>query len=959
MVSMLKPAKLPSHGHTAGIYADMSVDGPSIGTLVAVIDRAKNLPNRKTMGKQNPYCAARLGKEAKKTETDMRGGQTPRWDQELRFTVHESPDYYQLKVSIFNDDKKTDLIGETWVDLKNVIIPGGGQSDQWHPLQYKGKYAGEVRIEMTYYDTRPEDEAVVERRKEVAEKMQAKTSSSPAPAGSSSLSGPRQPKPLRRRPLPMDPTGSSPVRASAPEHVQPAQAHSSPVRPVVIEQAPLRPAVPDNARPASRHAVAPEVIYSTSSPAPRPGRGYNAPEEFQREWVPVNPRHVAANAPPYPQDPRLSFREQAAESYDPRYQQPRPTAEYPRPAEYEHAYHPDHWQRGEVTPGRYEYPPEEMHTKNAYESPPRQSNYQLVTPEQSRYHADQVSYGQRSRNPPYQPVPAGYAYETNPPESALPRSTPGSAEQYHRYRRDAPRRNTVSREEYRPEYASMQPRVEDERDEDPPPPPPVHRSAFVQPNKHTAAQPTTYQAYSPEFAPSASSTDMDRATSAHSMSSQTSYSQPSKSRLQDLPSHNNVQNMPPSLVPGYDPAIAEAESDRAIHESRASRRHSSSMSMHYQPVPQPEPQYFQAQPPEPQYYLAQPSDSQYFPEPVQRLHSSPGPVDERLDRRPSPVVSKSRSTSPDPRAIPLRKSVSPKPPPTEERGLTGVPFSPDSYDALNPNAGKSSATSAPASRYETPGQAMEAARQTGLERERDLKPIIGSDGRVIDPSDHLPTDTWAPEPERKSKKQDVVVRFKRSPQSSPVGSRPPPRETVAARPSTKPQIIDVGPSTSSERSGRHRMQRYHVHTRSYDQPSRSSAYHVSRADNGVREYHTSGGYNHSRNYRTPNAYPPSQSRRRSVSPAPASHHYTLSEPIPPIPVKVPVAQPMNQNYPVLGPITTYSSASNGSLDALSQEMKTIDIGSVGCRSGRSGRRYHHDHRHHAPRAPPVGAGYAV
>jgi hypothetical protein len=75
-----KPMKMPtSHGHTAGIYADMSVDGPRIGTLVVIFDRAKNLPNRKTMGKQNPYVAARLGKEAKKTETDMRGGQTPRW----------------------------------------------------------------------------------------------------------------------------------------------------------------------------------------------------------------------------------------------------------------------------------------------------------------------------------------------------------------------------------------------------------------------------------------------------------------------------------------------------------------------------------------------------------------------------------------------------------------------------------------------------------------------------------------------------------------------------------------------------------------------------------------------------------------------------------------------------------------------------------------------------------------
>ena len=65
--------------HTAGIFSDMTVDGPEIGTLVLVVDRAKNLPNRKTIGKQDPYCAARLGKEAKKTTTDIRGGQTPKW----------------------------------------------------------------------------------------------------------------------------------------------------------------------------------------------------------------------------------------------------------------------------------------------------------------------------------------------------------------------------------------------------------------------------------------------------------------------------------------------------------------------------------------------------------------------------------------------------------------------------------------------------------------------------------------------------------------------------------------------------------------------------------------------------------------------------------------------------------------------------------------------------------------
>jgi hypothetical protein len=82
-----KVAKMSAIGanHTSGIFSDMTVDGPIIGTLVAIMDRAKNLPNRRSMGKQDPYCAARLGKEAKKTATDRRGGQTPRWYQTLSF----------------------------------------------------------------------------------------------------------------------------------------------------------------------------------------------------------------------------------------------------------------------------------------------------------------------------------------------------------------------------------------------------------------------------------------------------------------------------------------------------------------------------------------------------------------------------------------------------------------------------------------------------------------------------------------------------------------------------------------------------------------------------------------------------------------------------------------------------------------------------------------------------------
>jgi hypothetical protein len=73
---------MPLAGRTpyaGAIYANGELDGPEIGTLVVVVDKGRNLPNRRTMGKQDPYFNARLGKEAKKTNPDRRGGQTPRW----------------------------------------------------------------------------------------------------------------------------------------------------------------------------------------------------------------------------------------------------------------------------------------------------------------------------------------------------------------------------------------------------------------------------------------------------------------------------------------------------------------------------------------------------------------------------------------------------------------------------------------------------------------------------------------------------------------------------------------------------------------------------------------------------------------------------------------------------------------------------------------------------------------
>lgn len=72
--------------------------------------------------------------------------------------MHDSADYYNIKLSVFSEDKKTDLIGESFLDLSNVIVPGGGKNDIWQGLTCKGKYAGEIRLELTYYDSRPKAE---------------------------------------------------------------------------------------------------------------------------------------------------------------------------------------------------------------------------------------------------------------------------------------------------------------------------------------------------------------------------------------------------------------------------------------------------------------------------------------------------------------------------------------------------------------------------------------------------------------------------------------------------------------------------------------------------------------------------------------------------------------------------------------------------------------------------------
>ncbi|KAF2621957.1 hypothetical protein BU25DRAFT_426071 [Macroventuria anomochaeta] len=694
--------------HTAGIFSDMTVDGPVIGTLVAIIDRARNLPNKRTMGKQDPYCAARLGKEAKKTQTDKRGGQTPKWDQELRFTVHDSPDYHRIKVSVFNDDRKTELIGDTFISLNSVINPGGGQSDGWHTLDCKGKYAGEIRIEFTYYDTRPKAEKPAAEKKRESPQTEAQ---SPAVGGPRGARGARESTPIKRRPLPSDPTAASPSPMSTPEHrgLQGVRAgprelgsprHAQEPAPLQPSRRPVPDASPVSAAPASSHSTPvrqqpPQEPYTAPNPRtsnpnlnPNPNlaqpgdsfdMSYAAPKPYEVKPVDALPRHVTeGHGRTMSQD---DFRSPRAHAQPP-----------PVDAVHSHS--------APVVPTQHSHEPEQRyasaHSPPYAHDPYDDPSYHVAPLRSSRSNLRNQNQDQASPVEPYRP--SSYM-EASPPYD-----------------------DTHSRRR----QSAMQPTVEDE-DLDLPPPPPAHRkNAATLPPEHSYSSTnhyandsppplhfTRHQEQSPEpgydlqrqpyAAPDYEYRQPTERRYTHPRPTVQSNSRPvSRDTMAPSPLRQETP-LPAALVAGFDASRRERDSYQAppAYQTPPRLRQYSEPAEYRAPpeytapVQPHELVHYQSQPPQDSYYDHDPPEEPrrrspvndyvpiykpraHSPNPRSRAHSpnpsprhSPNPVDERASRMSA-------------RSMPTRKSVSPRPPPPEEdfgqRRLSGVPFGPDDFN---------------------------------------------------------------------------------------------------------------------------------------------------------------------------------------------------------------------------------------------------------------------------------------
>ena len=794
-------------------------------------------------------------------------------DQELRFTVHDSPDYYQLKVSVFNDDKKTELVGECWVALDSIIVRGGAQNDIWHNLNCKGRYAGEIRIELTYYDTRPRDNKVEERR----QSTQAEGTPEPGREG---IGGPRQPKPVKRRPLPADPTGlTRPVSLPASPPTQQDHHHGS------LQQQYVEP-------PNENHFYTPPKESQHQQIQDPPSRGmpsdYRYPSQDSYQITP--PAMAIPGLSPSVQErthptPMLDF---YGQQNDPLHSQS-PEA-YDQGLNYEQGseadtYNPTNSSQGNVYPAST--PPATPHHYISAAQPLRTAPGVLQSRDSPRVAATQ-NYHSSSLS-----------------QSVVADVSPTSAPSRHN-----------SQEAWSDSQQNLL------YDEAPPPPPPAHRMsnsrAPPQINGYYVPQMTSFAATpaplnirndrgsisgSPlaqansiqpdrEYEPSASPSNSQRFShSASPISSQTSYTQAGH-RIS--PMRDVGQSMPPSLVPGYEPSIAADESDRILREQRMSARQDHAS---------------------PQRPLHHPDSAPVVQSRHDPLLRDVDTVQESKAHRNSAHIIKPRAVHPDPRT-PMRKPVSPRPSLAPgEQSRPELPFSPDSFNAFNPNIDSADEINQIGARYDTPDKAREASIQHDRDVKRGDGPIIGNDGRVIDPSDHLPTDTWAPEPEQKKPRKgpEVTLRFRHSPQ----GAQPMPatgrRPLSEARPNamsspTYASSANISPG-SAERSRLQKKSRLNmaqpasspiVPTLKTSTPPRGAMSRSSATDYPLRE-HEDHGY-----------------RESSPSYGDRSHGGLP----PPIPGKVPIG----------------SGQEDWGRDALSEEMSRIDIG-VGSGHRTRARRY--------------------
>lgn len=614
------------------------------------------------------------------------------------------------------------------------------------------------------------------------------------------------------------------------------------------------------------------------------------PREIKRRPLPTGPGLQNAQPADFPQPLRLQGRSgNSSPAQSPAYVSP------------QYVPQPQQWNGGPEGPDDYEqyhqheqydpYAPDPTYNHHEQEPHYRQQSLPPMTmehPPLETRRSDPTPLNSSSQ------PPSPYAnYSSSPP----PRSSPAEARRmsasptkYAAYR-DSPLRHSTTQHDV-PSLPPIPPKVPleyaNEPASPPPPPPPAHRDCLPRPLALSYGTPPAVQPYHRDSIGDRSPLQMI----------EHQYSQPSPPAPSSGRAHRKSFNSserpverptssagdfpaPHQLTPTYgvdfmaDP-IEQDQQGRYI-------RRNSMIEDHDDPYRAPQ--------------RSQTFDSSDF--------------DHRNTYRSDPQVIRPRAVSPNPAHRVPRKSVSPAPP-LDRAPSGGIPFGPDSYNDFNP-------ASSPAV---TPNRDWTEAKN---ERPGEIEPIIGNDGRVIDPSDHLPSDTWAPEPERKNRQPEHVIHIRTKattqhtrPNSSPAVPKP---LSVPSSPyGSSPAPVDaISPSSARRRLQKAPPAVRPLPTQPYPHANSSPASIPQTKqfeNNGQYRPPSSQGPSHRNSIpSSPHSGPPRPSLSEYQIPSSNTNSYNRNSYYQPTtPTKVQMPRP--QNY---APPSVYD-------DPLAAELSMIDIG---------------------------------
>lgn len=123
--------------------------------MVVVVLKARNLPDKHSFYKQDVFAQVTLQGTTKKTKVDIKGGQHPVWDEELRFPIFDQGKKgMMMEVSCWSKEPRSDdLVGKGELDISETLRTG--EFDDWIPLGVNNVQRGDLYLEMTFYAAGP------------------------------------------------------------------------------------------------------------------------------------------------------------------------------------------------------------------------------------------------------------------------------------------------------------------------------------------------------------------------------------------------------------------------------------------------------------------------------------------------------------------------------------------------------------------------------------------------------------------------------------------------------------------------------------------------------------------------------------------------------------------------------------------------------------------------------------